>query len=234
MMQRKKKRSLETPDENWLVSYADMVTLLLYLFVILYALAVLNKGELEKSLKEFSNSFVNTGDIESIFDSSNNGKIPQQKASKTSATYSQVNQYIKNNKLSDKIKVKNGENGITLQLQVNILFNSGNAVIKPENKSVLNKISDLLSEWPNDIIIKGYTDNNPINSGYYQSNWELSSDRAVKILRYFTEDQGLDPKRFQAIGFGQYKPIASNNTPNGREKNRRVEIFIVGNNSSSN
>jgi chemotaxis protein MotB len=80
-------------------------------------------------------------------------------------------------------------------------------------------------------MVEGHTDNLPINRGYYQSNWELSSDRAVKIVRFFTEKEGISGTRFIAVGCGEYDPVDTNNTPEGRQKNRRVSIIILSNSS---
>jgi chemotaxis protein MotB len=75
--------------------------------------------------------------------------------------------------------------------------------------------------------VEGHTDNLPISRGYYQSNWELSTDRAIKVVRSFVDNVDMDGRRFQAVGCGEYRPIASNDTPEGRQKNRRVNILIV-------
>ncbi len=225
---------METPAENWLVSYADMMTLLLYLFVILYAMAVLNQGKVKQTLESFYNTF-SSGTRISLFDTSDIGGVPMSgtQSDNGSPTYDQVDKYVKDSNLEGKVSVKKQSNGISLELQEKILFDPGSATIKPENIGVLDKISVLLKSLPNNIIVEGYTDNRPINSGYYQSNWELSSDRAVKILRYFTDEKGLKPEKFQVAGYGEYKPIADNNTPEGRQKNRRVDIIIVENNKDN-
>lgn len=232
-MRHRKKRSLDEPDQNWLVSYSDMMTLLLFIFVILYCLAVQNQGRVNEALQSFYGAFAG-GNRASVFDSSNLGSIPVKgQAGSEDSIYSDVNKYIEKNNLKGKVNVQEKDNGISLELQENILFDPGSALIKPENTGVLDKIGELLKTLSNDIIIEGYTDDRPIDSGYYQSNWELSSDRAVKILRYFTDTAGLKPERFQAVGYGQYKPIADNRTAEGRRKNRRVDIIIIENNASS-
>ena len=217
----RKKSELDRPDENWLVSYSDMMTLLLYLFIILYALAVVNKGEVQKTVASLYSVFTGGGQIGITEQPGGTGSGNQD------TTYDEVNQFITENKLNGKINVKMDENGVLLELQEKVLFNSGSSKIKPESCEVLNEISRLISSMPNHIIIAGHTDNLPISAGYFQSNWELSADRAVKILRYFTDTCKLDPTRFQPIGYGEYKPIADNNTQEGRQKNRRVDIIIV-------
>lgn len=226
-MQLKKKRDLENPDENWLVSYSDMMTLLLYIFVILYAMAVTNEGKVTQTIRSFYTAFEDRNII-SIFDSSSGEPVNGLSIGNDYDSYNQINKFIKENNLGSKVAVKRGSSGITLEIQNEILFDPGSAVIKPENIEILSKISVMLKKLSNNVIIEGHTDNIPINTGYYSSNWELSSDRAVKVLRYFTDSCGLIPERFQATGYGQYKPIADNNTPEGRQKNRRVDIIIEG------
>jgi len=106
------------------------------------------------------------------------------------------------------------------------MFDSGSAEIKPEFLPILNKIAEELIKIPNEIRIEGHTDNRPINTPRYPSNWELSTARAASVARYLVR-KGIDPKRISIAGYGELKPIASNDTPEGRARNRRVEILIL-------
>jgi chemotaxis protein MotB len=141
--------------------------------------------------------------------------------------YEEVSGYIDDNALNAKVTIKKDTRGVMIELQDNILFDSGDAKLKQDSIPLLKKISGLLSKFPNEVIVEGHTDNLPINKGYYQSNWELSSDRANKVVRHFVEKEGMDGKRFQAVGVGEYRPIDTNDTPEGRQKNRRVNILII-------
>lgn len=118
--------------------------------------------------------------------------------------------------------------GIVITLISDILFDSGKADIKPEAYPVLDKVAYILTNKIADrnIGIEGHTDNQPIKYSGWKSNWELSLARAVNVLHYL-EEKGVPPNRLTAIGYGEYKPIASNDTPEGRKKNRRVEIVIL-------
>ena len=172
-----------------------------------------NQGRVNEALQSFYGAFAG-GNRASVFDSSNLGSIPVKgQAGSEDSIYSDVNKYIEKNNLKGKVNVQEKDNGISLELQENILFDPGSALIKPENTGVLDKIGELLKTLSNDIIIEGYTDDRPIDSGYYQSNWELSSDRAVKILRYFTDTAGLKPERFQAVGYCPWGRLAKENPP---------------------
>jgi len=149
------------------------------------------------------------------------------KKGETEKIYKQVSEFVKKNNLEAKITVREDIKGVVIELQEKILFDSGRSDIKPESLPLLTKIAQLLSVFNNEIVVEGHTDNVPINRGYYQSNWELSADRAVKVVRFLVENKGVSPERVTAVGAGEYRPIASNATPEGRQKNRRVNILIV-------
>ena len=108
-----------------------------------------------------------------------------------------------------------------------MLFDLGKADLKPESIKVLDIISTLIPSISNEIMVQGHTDNIPISSGTYKSNWELSTARAITVLRYFIETKGFDPTRFSATGYGEYKPLVDNSTEENRAINRRVDILIV-------
>jgi chemotaxis protein MotB len=121
------------------------------------------------------------------------------------------------------------EKGLVITFVADVLFDSGKATIKPQYYPTLDKIAKVLQETLpyNYIGIEGHTDNEPIKYSGWKSNWELSAARALSILHYLVDEKGLSPERFSAIGYGEYRPIASNDTPQGRQLNRRVEIVIM-------
>lgn len=263
-----KKKGLDKPEDNWLVSYADMMTLLLFLFIILYQMAVLKEGNIQKlaiassaptvpassstdsegpgqqnanyyyiSKSSSGVSSVSTQSPSSQHStgSSKNsntasGKKPntgKTKATITNPSYTQVKAFAANNLGNSNISVQQTQTGVIFDIQAEVLFNSGTSQIKAGSYTVLDKISNYLGSLSNDIIVAGYTDNQPIHTADYQSNWELSCDRAAKVLRYFTETEGLSSSRFQAVGYGENRPLADNSTADGRYQNRRVEIIVV-------
>ena len=118
------------------------------------------------------------------------------------------------------------ERGIVLEIEDRILFDSGRAEIREDARQLLAKVSGILKSVPNQIIVEGHTDNVPIKTARYPSNWELSVDRAVHVVRYFIETQHIAPERFIATGYGEYQPVAPNDTAAGRARNRRVNIVI--------
>ena len=138
-----------------------------------------------------------------------------------------IQEIIDKNALTDSVKVREEDSGVVLQLSENVLFDLGKADLKPESIKVLDIISTLIPSISNEIMVQGHTDNIPISSGTYKSNWELSTARAITVLRYFIETKGFDPTRFSATGYGEYKPLVDNSTEENRAINRRVDILIV-------
>jgi chemotaxis protein MotB len=131
--------------------------------------------------------------------------------------------------LKEIVGVSEDERGIIITLQEMVLFDSGKADIKPNIFPLLDSISEILEPIPNDILIMGHTDNLPMKSNRYRSNWELSLYRALNVHNYFIERKGLSPKRFAVGGYGDLRPRFPNKTREDRQKNRRVEIIIKNN-----
>ena len=134
--------------------------------------------------------------------------------------------------INDKqIKLQMMEKGLVITVVGDLLFDSGKAKIRPEAFDLLTKVSAILRDnmAQFNIGIEGHTDNVPIKQSGWKSNWELSSARALSVLHYLANDQGISPERLSAIGYGEYRPVASSETSDGRKQNRRVEIVILPN-----
>jgi chemotaxis protein MotB len=126
----------------------------------------------------------------------------------------------------DLIAVRRNDLWVEVEIKTSILFPSGSAVLQHEALPVLSEIANILKNFPNPIRVEGFTDSLPINTVAFPSNWELSAGRAASVVHLFTKE-GMEPRRMAAIGFGEYRPIADNSTPEGRNKNRRVVILIL-------
>ena len=132
--------------------------------------------------------------------------------------------------ISDKqVKVEMLEKGLVITFVAEILFDSGKDKLRESSLKTLEKVSGVLKTTVADLLIgiEGHTDNVPIKYSGWKSNWELSSGRALSVLHYFIDEGGLDSKRLSATGYGEYRPVASNDTPQGRQENRRVEVVIL-------
>lgn len=128
----------------------------------------------------------------------------------------------------DLISVKRYRRWIEVEINTNILFTSGSARIAEQSIPVLEALARVLSAFPNKMRVEGFTDNQPIKSQFFPSNWELSAARAASVVRLFSQE-GIEPERMAAIGYGEFQPIESNDTPEGRIKNRRVVVVVMAN-----
>lgn len=132
---------------------------------------------------------------------------------------------------NEDVIIKQGEDWLELEMKSNVLFYSGEARLETTAVPIIGKVAEILSRSANPIQVEGFTDNNPINTSRFPSNWELSAARAASVV-HLLDQYGLDPSRMSAIGYGEFKPIADNATEEGRQKNRRVVLVVLGNKES--
>ncbi|MDO7485975.1 flagellar motor protein MotB [Peribacillus frigoritolerans] len=240
---KKKQRHEEHIDESWLVPYADILTLLLALFIVLFASSSVDAVRFQQLSNVFNQVFTSgTGFMDYPSDSpSNEPTSPEQKTGaedleklgkneqeELTEVQERVDAYIEKNDLTDKLGTNLTEEGMLISIRENVLFESGVAEVRSENRKIAKEISDLLvMDLPRNIIVSGHTDNIPIKNYQYESNWDLSVMRSVNFMKLLLENKDLDPEMFSAKGHGEFKPVASNETKKGRAKNRRVEILIV-------
>jgi len=238
---RRKKRTKDSGevDESWLLPYADLMTLLLALFIVLFASSTVDADKLEKLSAVFNEVF-DSG--QGIMDSSAPTPVPIPKKSvgegEENDSYiedqrsleeiqERVDEYIAVHELENQFETKMTDEGLMVTIRDSVLFTPGKAVIKPEYLPIADELADLLVIDPaRHIVVTGHTDNVPINSAEFGSNWELSVMRAVNFLKIVVKNENIDPLLFSAKGYGEYQPIETNKTAEGRSKNRRVEILI--------
>jgi len=138
-----------------------------------------------------------------------------------------IDNYVKQNQLEKFVSTKiTQKEGLVITFSEKYMFDSGKAEIYPEAKEVIKNIASLLIDEPNRISIEGHTDNTPINTPEFPSNWELSTKRATNVLKYLLEELKFDPRRLTAAGFGEWHPVAPNDTPENKAKNRRVDLIV--------
>lgn len=235
MSKRKKPEGSEVNTEAWLATYADTITLVLTFFVLLYSYSSIDAVKF-KQLTTSLQSVLTGQNSTSVLEFNYNGEVPivgppqdlgPQQGGENQGMYSKVKNFVDTNNLKDVVEIKKDTKGIIIELKDNVLFDTAKAEIKEPSRTILDKISKLIGSFPNEIIVEGHTDNVPIHNYEFASNWELSTQRAVNVLKYFVENKGLSPKRFQAAGYGEHRPIAPNDTYANKAKNRRVNILIV-------
>jgi chemotaxis protein MotB len=248
-MARKKKKHKhedEHMDESWLVPYADLLTLVLALFIVLFAMSSVDAQKFQQLARAFNSTFTGGTSVLEYPSPTPNGEMepldvqkdrtPQEdeeaqkqiEQKKLKEIQEKVNVYIKENKLETKLKTTLTDEGLLITILNDIFFDSGSADIRNKDKQLASEISELLvMNPPRNIIVSGHTDNVPINNSEYDSNWHLSVMRAVNFMKILIDNEKLDPKAFSAKGFGEYNPVATNNTKAGRQKNRRVEVLVL-------
>lgn len=143
----------------------------------------------------------------------------------------QLNKVLADLIANDDVIIKQGDDWLELEMKSNVLFYSGESRLETTAVSIIGKVASILSTSANPIQVEGFTDNNPINTPKFPSNWELSAARAASVV-HLLDRYGLDPSRMSAIGYGEFKPIADNSTEQGRQKNRRVVLVVLGNKDS--
>lgn len=221
---------------NWMITWSDLVTLLLCFFVLLYSFSSLDAQKFKKFINSFQGQGLLDGGTVPITDDTSPIVPDDGATNNTSGDFYadngqlmvHVEQYLKDNGIDGVVQVYREEQGVVIELNDHFFFDSARADIRSEGMGLLNKLSDLLKQMPNDVQVEGHTDNIPISTTEFPTNWELSAARASRVVRYFTENRGLDSRRFSAVGYGEFHPLASNATADGRGRNRRVVILIKG------
>lgn len=225
--------------DEWLNTYSDCITLLLTFFILLYSMSTVDEAKLRQLSKAFNEIMVGKVGDSVLKYNLYNGEVPVIGGEEegelegdvivpsSHSMYDEIKRFSVANNLDEVVEITEDERGIILQLKDSILFESGKSNLKSDSKEILNKLSNLIKEMPNSIVIEGHTDNVPINTSEYKNNWELSTARSLSVVEYFISDKGLNPSRFSASGYGEYKPLVSNTTIENKSKNRRVNILIV-------
>ncbi len=226
-MARRKKKGDDINTNGWMDTYADTITLLLTFFILLYSISAVDSEKLKELAEALQNSLTGKQSVKEL-ENLDDIKVDIEKDSnKYEDLAKKLNEIIEKNSLTEVIKIREEDRGIVLQVDESILFDPGKAEIKEGSIDILNTISKIIEETDNDIVAEGHTDNVPINTAKYKSNWELSTARAMNIVKYFIENKNISPTRLSVKGYGEYNPIAPNDTPENRTKNRRVDILIV-------
>lgn len=221
----------------WITTYADMVTLLLTFFVLLYsfstvdvqkfraimaafqgALGVLDGGRTVSTVSSVSDGSL---DIDSAFGMS------QTEFQQMQALYEKMQTLVGAGQLPGSVELLMEERGLVVRFADRAFFDSGKADIRTDAMPVLEHIAEVLRPLPNHVRVEGHTDTVPINTERFPSNWELSTARATSVIRFLIEEKKMSPQRLSAAGYGEYRPVDANDTVEGRARNRRVDLVIM-------
>lgn len=254
-MRRKKKCPEHTNSERWMISYGDFLTTLLSFFIVMFAISKVNNvrlKELAVSIQQAfgANKFITVATSKPNITSSprlivakiapseskiseSNKKLIKEEVHET-AVFNNIEKNIKsftsgNSAYKSSLRVYKSTRGLVISLKGSSFFVSGSSKILKKYRPLLKNIASELLKVGNNITIEGYTDSTPIRTAEYPNNWMLSTARAVSVLSFFIKSVNFPPARLSASGYGKYKPVASNETAEGRALNRRVNIVVLSN-----
>ena len=238
--------------ERWLVSYGDLLTLLFAVFVVMYAMGQQDKKKAEEVAQSIQSAFgvvlANGGGKPIAIPSGAINSIPELKTAPSAhirmrspggrtghiatttdygAIKGAIDAYLIKSGTSGKVGVEITPRGIVVSLREAGFFESGSAGLRNESIETLSAIAATLSQYANTFRVEGNTDNIPIRSREFRSNWELSTARATNVVHYLVENTGFSPQSISAVGYGEYRPLSDNATSEGRTKNRRVDIVLL-------
>ncbi len=233
----------EHEGEPWLLPYSDLMTLLLALFIALFAISQTDQKKMSELSQAFSTAFnmggpsffsqmgPNAGrraEMPSDEDKGNHAYVVENQ--QLEELQKKMQEYIDQNQLDDQLSTELSEEGLMIRIKERALFPSGSAQLVGQAQSIIPVVAGLLGSVPERVVVSGHTDNVPINTAQFPSNWELSSTRAMNFMKaLLANNPSMNPARFSAIGYSEYRPLADNKTDEGRAKNRRVEVFIARN-----
>ncbi len=243
--------------ERWLVSYADFITLLFAFFVTMYSVSRVDGKKMGSAVESLQRALGSVMPIQmthkepGVFPNQVvpihfslsppiEGKAYTPDARALIKMAEEIKQGIEDlskgketsktaSTISHQIKFILEKRGLVIRISEHIFFHSGEATIRPEMEPILNVLGQTLEKIPNHIRIEGHTDNIPIHTSRFPSNWELSTARATTIIRYLLDHYQFDPDRLSATGYAEFRPVDTNRTPEGRMQNRRVDFVILSN-----
>ncbi|MDX8367497.1 flagellar motor protein MotS [Cytobacillus sp. IB215665] len=218
----------------WMVTFSDLITLILVFFILMFSMSQIDIVKFKAVANSFKTNHILDFDPSPIpFDPLSTEDVHLNEDSGEVTNIDPLNElvveiqlFLQENGLEDVIVANRYERGVVLVLQEQVLFNTAEAIIQPSAYPFLDKVGNLLDDMSNLVKVEGHTDDRPIETYRYPSNWELSTARASSVIRYLIEEHQLDDIRFEAVGFSDTRPVAPNSNPENWEKNRRVEIVI--------
>ena len=246
-LRRRESESAHENQERWLLTYADLITLLMVFFVVMYSMSradVAKFAKLQSALQRAFHVEVLKGDDPTSIGGESGARSVRPTLEDTPAnpsfialdnrlisTVDELRQALRElpgpESSNAQVHVGPARDGVVISLSGNVLFDSGKAELKPVGMELVDALAVRLRSMPNELRIEGHTDDVPIATRGYPTNWELSAARATTVARYLSERGGIGPTRLVAAGYGQHRPVESNETREGRSRNRRVDIVVI-------
>lgn len=224
-------------NERWLITYSDLITLLLIFFIVMYTLSKVDADKYQaiaaslsktmggsQSIMESGGPSIVPGADQDQGETSDLNEVEQQNLEKIKQ---QIQEYVDNNGLAGKVTVTIEERGVVVSFQDVVLFSLGVADLSPSSREIVDKIGAILHQTNNYIRVEGHTDNLPIRTSQFPSNWELSLARSASVVHRLIEYSQIPPDRLSATGYGEYRPRLANDTDTNRQQNRRVDIVVL-------
>ncbi len=222
----KKQEPEKAPNhERWLLTYADLITLLMIFFVVMYSLSVQDAKKFKSLSSSLRIAFGGGKNLLGEFEGSGMVPLPVSTPQELAVAKEDTDDYVTQHGLQNEVNTTVEDRGLVITLQEKLLFEPGQTSLNPSARATLMAMAKLLNTLPNYVRVEGHTDNVPAGKGY--SNWQLSTLRAANIAQVLSETAGVDPRRISAIGYGDNRPVADNKTLAGRAKNRRVDIVLL-------
>ena len=209
---------------GWMVTFADMMTLVLCFFVLILSFSSVESQKFKKVMGSMRGAFrFTSSNTETIKSPS----ILQQVSSvQAKQALDEMDELFQDEKIKNYVKWETTPEGIRIVMNDPVLFDLGKADLKSEIFPIMKAITKVIdTQHPAEVLVQGHTDDLPIHNNLYPSNWELSAARALNVVKFFAEQGNVDPKKLSAIGYGEFRPTYPN-TPLDRPKNRRVEILL--------
>lgn len=254
-MARRRRLKKHENHDRWIVTYSDLITLLLVFFIVMFSMSSVNKerfATLEQSLYQATHpgqqvplpglgtsALLYSGDKNDGRDFPTNINNPSgqtitsqqtenasQDQARLDRLLKQIEGYIAAHHLTSEVRVADQPRGIQITMKDVALFNTGQAMLLPGARHIITGFVPFFKSIPNNIVVEGYTDDEPIDTAIYPSNWELSAARAMSVVHFLSND-GVKPDRLSGTGYGEYQNIAPNTTAAGRQQNRRVNIVVL-------
>lgn len=234
----------EEGGEAWLLPYSDLMTLLLAVFIVLFAVSQIDAQKARAMSDEFAGTMMSEKVVQQKAEdrakNSEKNRREEEGSPGLPSAYNELEELkaeidsrLKDESISDFVETYIDKRGLVVSLSNAILFEPGSAEIMKEYENAMMSIAGIINSIDNYIRIEGHTDSIPSGSILYPSNWELSTARAISVVRLFVNKGGASPENFLAVGYGEYRPIADNGSEEGRAKNRRIDIIILSEENSN-